>query len=165
MLELDTPKVEEPKPNRLVLSGLALIVIGLVGAVLWIANSKPGYKPALPNAVRAGNAEFDNYRSKVTLELVDKIVHPNLIGMAQYEIQVRITNRGDHTLTGLELAGRMIDLSDQLIKEAVSVPIPRLRKTLSPGETFLASVKIDAPTTITEDQVKDLLFELRGLQF
>ncbi len=165
MLELDKPKTEKPKMNRLIFGTLALIVIALVGGVLWIANSKPEYKPALPNAVRAGNAEFDNYQSKVALELVDKIVHPTLIGMAQYEIQVRVTNRGDRTLTGLELAGRMIDMSDQLIKEGVSLPIPRLRKTLPPGETFLASVKIDAPTTITEDQVKDLLFELRGLQF
>ena len=165
MLELNEPKAAEPKTNRLVLGVLALIVVGLVGGVIWIANSKSEYKPPLPNAVRAGNAEFDNYQSKVALELVDKIVHPNMIGMAQYEIQVRVTNRGERTLTGLELAGRMVDMNDQLLKEGVSVPIPRLRKTLPPGETFLASVKIDAPGKITEDQVKDLLFELRGLQF
>ncbi len=165
MLELNKPKTEEPKTNRLVVGILALIVVGLVGGVIWVARSKPEIKPILTNAVRAGNAEFEGYKSKVALELVDKIVHPNMIGMAQYEIQVRVTNRGDRTLTGLELAGRMIDLSDQLIKEGVSAPVPRLRKTLPPGETLLASVKIDAPAKITEDQVKDLLVELRGLQF
>lgn len=144
---------------------LGLIVVGVIGAVIWLANSKPVNKPALANAVRAGNAEFDNYKSKLNLELVDKIVHPNLVGLAQYEIQVRVTNQGDRTITGLELAGRMMDLSDQLIRENVSVPIPRSRKALAPGETFLASVKIDAPAKVTEDQVKDLLFELRALQF
>ncbi|NOT59406.1 MAG: hypothetical protein HOP19_04185 [Acidobacteria bacterium] len=165
MLELEKPKVEEPKTNRLVVAILGLIVVGLIGAVIWIATSKPDIKPALPNAIRAGNADFDNYHSKVALELVDKIVHPNMLGQAQYEIQVRVTNRGERTITGLELAGRMIDLNDQLLKEGISVPIPRARKNLAPGETFLASVKIDAPAKITEDQVKDLLFELRGLQF
>jgi hypothetical protein len=165
MFEPETPQLEEVKRKNAVMIVLGLIVVGLIGAVIWMARSKPEIKPTLANAVRAGNTEFENYKSKVALELVDKIVHPNMIGMAQYEIQVRVTNRGDRIITGLELAGRMIDLNDQLIKEGVSAPIPRGRKTLPPGDTFLASVKIDAPPKITEDQVKDLLFELRGLQF
>ena len=166
MFETETLKTEEPKRSNLIAGALVLIVIGLIAAVLLISRSKPEAKPTLPNAVRAGSAEFDSYKSKVTLDVVDKIVHPNMLGMAQYEIQVRVTNRGDRALTGLELTGRMIDLNDQLLKESTSVPIPRARSApLPPGESFLASVKIDAPSKVTEDQIKDLLLELRGLQF
>jgi hypothetical protein len=165
MFEPEAPKPEETKRKNFIIGGLALVVVALIAVVILIASSKPEIKPALPNAVRAGNADFDNYKSKVALELVDKIVHPNMLGMAQYEIQVRVTNKGERTLTGLELIGRMIDLNDQLIKEGTSVPIPRARQTLAPNETFLTSVKIDAPAKITEDQIKDLLFELRSLQF
>ena len=166
MFKPEAAKTEKPKRNNLIVGALALIVIGLIGAVLLIARSKPEIKPVLPNAARAGNTEFDNYKSKVTLDVVDKIVHPNMIGMSQYEIQARITNRGDRALTGIEIAGRMIDLDDKLLKESVSAPIPRARVApLQPGESFLASVKIDAPGKITEDQIKDLLIELRGLQF
>jgi hypothetical protein len=166
MFETDAPIQEEPKRNHFVVGALAVIVIGLIGAVLLIARSKPENKPALPNAVRAGNAEFDNYKSKVMLEEVDQIVHPNMLGMAQYEIQVRITNSGDRTITGFELAGKMIDLDDKLIKESTSTPIPRARTApLKPGESFLAAVKIDAPKSVTEDMIKDLVAELRALQF
>jgi hypothetical protein len=166
MFEPETQPIEEPKHNHFVIGALAVICLGLVAAVLLIANSKPEIKPALPNAVRAGQPDFDNYKSKLTLDVVDKIVHPNMMGMAQYEIQVRVTNRGDRALTGFELAGRMIDLDDKLIKESTSAPIPRARTApLQPGESFLAAVKIDAPKSITEDMIKDLLVELRALQF
>jgi hypothetical protein len=116
--------------------------------------------------VRVGAAEFDGYKDKVRLEVIDKIVHPNMIGMAQYEIKARLHNRGDRAITGVEILGKMIALDDRLIAQNISIPIPRVRREpLKAGESVVVSVKIDAPARVAEADVKDLLIELHGLQF
>jgi hypothetical protein len=116
--------------------------------------------------MRAGIAEFDSYQSKIEIEVIDKIVHPNMIGMAQYEIKARLLNKGDRTLTGIELVGKMFDMDEKLITQAISLPIPRGRtEPLKPGESMTVSVKIDAPAKVTEDMIRDLKVELRGLRF
>jgi hypothetical protein len=154
------------KRSRAVLWIGTAVVVLLTALVVMLAKSRPQNTPALENVVRAGAAEFDSYKEKIELEVTDKVVHPNMMGMAQYEVQGRLTNHGDRTLTGVELVGKMFDLDDKLIKQGISLPIPRARtEPLKPGESMRVSVKIDAPAKVTEDMIKDLAVELRGLRF
>ncbi len=166
MFEAKPVDAEENKRGKLIVGALGLLALALVVGVFYIAGSKGEAKPPLPNGVWAGSGEFEHYKSKVEIEVIDKIVHPNMIGMKQFEIKARVTNRGDRVLTGIELIGRMIGLDDKVIKESISVPIPRVRsEPLKPGESIKVSVKIDGPAKVSEGEVKDLLVELRGLQF
>jgi hypothetical protein len=166
MFEAEAQPVEEQKRDKLIVGVLGLVALALVAGLIYLANSKPQQTVVLPNVVRAGTAEFDNYKDKVSLEIIERIVHPNMLGLKQYEVQARVTNRGDRTLTGIEIAGRMVDLSDKVIKESISIPIPRARtEPLKPGESMKVSVKIDGPGNVSEDDIKDLVIELRGLQF
>jgi len=159
-------KTLEQKRSRAILWMGAATVLVFTAILVLLVRSKPQGDPVLDNVVRAGAADFDAYRGKVGIEVIDKIVHPNMIGMAQYEIKARLSNRGERVLTGVELIGKMIGLDDKLIKEAISLPIPRGRtEPLKPGETMNVSVKIDAPAKVTEDMIKDLVVELRGLRF
>jgi len=159
-------KTLEQKRSRAILWMGAATVMVFTAILVLLVRSKPQSDPVLDNVVRAGAADFDTYKGKIGIEVIDKIVHPNMIGMAQYEIKARLSNRGERMLTGVELIGKMIDLDDKLIKEAVSLPIPRGRtEPLKPGETMNVSVKIDAPAKVTEDMIKDLVVELRGLRF
>jgi hypothetical protein len=60
----------------------------------------------------------------------------------------------------------MLDLSDQVVSQNVSQPIPRLRRDpLAPGESMRISVKVDAPQKVSEADVKDVTLELKGLRF
>ena len=159
-------KTMEEKRSRAVLWVGTGVILLLTAIIVMMAKSRPQNAPALDNVVRAGAVDFDSYKEKIEIELTDKIVHPNMIGMAQYEVQARFTNRGDRTLTGIELVGKMIDLDDKLLKEGISLPIPRARtEPLKPGESMKVSVKIDAPAKVTEGMIKDLAVELRGLRF
>jgi hypothetical protein len=116
--------------------------------------------------VRAGAAEFDSYKGKVELEVIEKVTHPNMIGMFQLEVRATLHNRGDRPLTAVEILGKMLDMDDKVIAQNVSIPIPRVRKEpLKPGESMKISVKVDAPAKITEGEVKDIVVELRGLRF
>jgi hypothetical protein len=152
----------------------AILMIGLVGAIvltilaLLVRESlrAPNAPAGLENASRAGTPDFESYREMVTFDDKEIIVHPNLIGMAQYEVRAKMTNRGDRKISGIELGGKMYDLRDQVIAQSVSMPIPRLRKEpLPPGESMRVSVKVDAPSKVTEADVKDVKLELLGLRF
>jgi hypothetical protein len=164
--ETSSEKTLEQKRSRAILWVGAAAAILLTALMIFVARSRPQNAPALENVVRAGSADFDAYKGKVEIEVIDKIVHPNMIGMAQYEIKGRLSNKGDRPLTGIELIGKMIALDDKLIKDSVSLPIPRFRsEPLGPGQSMNVSVKIDAPAKVTEDMIKDLVVELRGLKF
>lgn len=166
MFEEKSEKTTERARSRAILWAGAALALALTALVVLLARSRPQNQPVIENLQRAGAAEFDRYREKVEIELIAKIVHPNMIGMAQYEIKARLHNRGDRTLTGVELVGKMFDMQDKMITESVSLPIPRARtEPLKPGESMPVSVKIDGPPKITEAEIKDLAIELRGLRF
>lgn len=166
MSEIHDKTIVEKQARRsiILIAVIALIVVAVL--VLIVTRSRPQYQQMLQNVSRAGSAEFDGYRDKVGLEIIEKIEHPNMVGMSQYEIQARLTNNGDRTITGIELAGKIQGLDDQIIKESISLPIPRLRsEPLKPGESMKVAVKIDRPGNVSDADVKDLLIELRGLSF
>ena len=164
--ENESEKTIEQKRSHVILWMGAATALVLTAILLLLVKSKPQNTPVIENIARTGAVDFDAYKPKVEIEVVDKIVHPNMIGMAQYEIKARLHNRGERTLTGVELIGKMFGLDDSLIKAAISLPIPRARtEPLKPGESMLVSVKIDAPPKVTEDMIKDLTVELQGLRF
>jgi len=154
------------KRAKLIITGIALFVVLLLSILVRIAFTSRPTTNGLPDAMRAGSAEFDAYIPKLALDEKEIIVHPNLIGMAQYEVRMKLTNRGDRTVSGLEMLGRII-LRDnnKIAAQNISVPIPRLKKSLAPGENMRVSVKIDAPGNVSEGEIKDVSAELKGLRF
>jgi len=166
MSETDEKTIIEKQARRSIILITAIALIVVTALYLIVTQSKPQYQQTLQNVSRAGSAEFDGYRDKVGLEIIEKIEHPNLVGMSQYEIQARLTNNGDRTITGIELVGKIQGLDDQIIRESISLPIPRLRsEPLRPGESMKVAVKIDRPGNVSDADVKDLLIELHGLSF
>jgi hypothetical protein len=150
----------------LVVGAIAAFMLAILIIALVITKST-GDREA-ENMARAGSPEFDAYKDKVTVEVdpEGKMVYPNMIGMWQLEARATLTNRGDRELTGVEVIGKMLDLEDKVIAQAVRLPIPRVRKDpLKPGQSINIVLKVDAPQKITEADVKDITIELRGLRF
>ncbi|MBO0722184.1 MAG: hypothetical protein J2P41_15270 [Blastocatellia bacterium] len=165
--EPDFERKEEKDPIRpfLWIGGAAIV---LIVAFLWMLLSINNNDPAksLENIAHAGSADFDAYKNKLEFEYIDKMVYPTMMGLWQLEVKARMHNRGDRPLTGVEVVGKMIDLNDKVIAQATSVPIPRIRtEPLKPGESFVITLKVDAPSKIKEDDVKDIVLEVRGLRF
>jgi hypothetical protein len=158
---------EDKNPIRpfLWIAGIAVV---LIVVLLWlVASVNPVNRPNyLANVARSGTAEFDGYKDKLQLEVIDKIVYPNMIGLWQLEVKARVHNRGDRPVTGVEVLGKMLDLSDKVIAQVTTVPIPNVREApLQPGESLAFSLKVDAPGKVTEADVKDIVIELNGLRF
>jgi hypothetical protein len=159
--------VGQERPRGLLVVG-AIAVLMLAILIIALAVTKSGGDREVENMVRAGSPEFDAYKAKVTLEVDPdgKMVYPNMIGMWQLEARATLTNRGDRELTVVEVIGKMLDLEDKVIAQAVQLPIPRIQKgPLKPGESMNIRVKVDAPRKITEADVKDITIELQGLRF
>jgi hypothetical protein len=161
------PVNEEKNPIRpfIWIGGVAVVVImGLIW--LLVSVNLDNRSNSLANVSRSGTAEFEGYKDKLELEVIDKIVYPNMIGLWQLEVKARMHNRGDRPVTGVEVLGKMLDLNDKVIAQATSIPVPRIRREpLKPGESLAFSVKVDAPGKVTEAEVKDIVIELRGLRF
>lgn len=166
MLENDRNESDLRERRRLLI-GLTAIATVIVSLLILLFVGLEERKPTgVEGILGAGNAEFDAYREKVQVEMLETIVHPNLIGMAQHEVRGQITNNGDRRLTAIEIHGRMIGLDEGTVAEASGYPIPRSRETaLTPGESFSFSIKIDRPGNVKEESVKDHSLELRGLRF
>ncbi|MFN0087765.1 MAG: hypothetical protein ACKVX9_20405 [Blastocatellia bacterium] len=166
MFENENDKVIERERSRALLWVGAAGAVALAVLILVLVKARPEDRPVIEDVLRAGTPEFDGYKDRIEMEIIDKVVHPNMLGMAQYEVRARIHNRGDRTLTAIELTGQMVGLDDKTIKQIVSIPIPRGRpEPLPPGDSIAVSVKIEAPGKVTEDMIKDLVIELRGLKF
>jgi len=162
--EYDNGAEQDRSRALLVVGAIATLV--LAALITMLALTKPASVREDENMVRAGSPEFEAYKDKVELEVIEKVVHPNMIGMWQLEVRAKLHNRGDRPLTAVEVHGKMVDLDDKVLAQADSRPIPRIRKEpLKPGESMNISVKVDAPGKVTEDEVKDILIELRGLRF
>jgi hypothetical protein len=159
--------VEQGRSRGLMVVG-AIAALMLAILVIALAMTKSSGDREVENMARAGSPEFDAYKDKVTLEVDPdgKMVYPNFIGMWQLQARAKLTNRGDRELTGVEVVGKMIDLEDKVIAQAVGLPIPRVHtEPLKPGQSIDIKIKVDAPRKITEADVKDITVELRGLRF
>jgi hypothetical protein len=167
MFEPDIEQPSERNPIRpfIWIGGVAVL---LIVALIWaLTHLNPENRPnRIDNVARAGSADYDTYKDKLEFEVIDRMVYPTMMGLWQLEWRGRMHNRGDRPLTGVEVVGKMLDLNDKVLAQATSVPIPRTRKEpLKPGESLEFSVKVDAPGKVTEDDVKDIVIELRGLRF
>ncbi len=166
MFEHEIEKDTEQPRSRAILWVGAVAALLITVLVIMVVRTRTQHKAELDSFIRSGSAEFEAYKNKVELEVTDKIVHPNMVGMFQLEVRARMHNRGDRALAAVEVLGKMLDLSDKIIATNISKPIPRIRtEPLKPGESFLFSVKVDAPGKVSENDVKDITIELQGLRF
>ncbi len=166
MFENKAQKELEKTRSRAIFWIGGIAALALIALVALLARSRPESQVEVTGLLRAGTTEFESYKDKVEIQMIETVVHPNMVGMAQHEVRGRVQNNGDHVLTAIEIYGKMIDLEDKVVAEGTSYPIPRARQDpLKPGESLKFSVKIDRPSNVTEEAVKDHAIELRGIRF
>ncbi len=180
MFESETEQMTEQRRSRMlmVLGGIGALALAVV-ILLFAKGIRPaptlttneqlpgGPQTRLDNALRAGTPEFDAYKSKITLEDHDKLGSSNPLGMTQLILNARLTNRGDRTLTGIELSLRAMSYAEpgKTVALNYSLPIPRKRSQLPPGEAMPVTMKVDLPSKISEGEISDIVPEITGLRF
>jgi hypothetical protein len=180
MFESETEQMTEQRRSRMlmILGGIGALALAIVIVFLsrgTRSTTPPPPSTALPggaqqrldNALRVGTPEFDAYKAKVTLEPIDKIAASNVLGMTQLALDARLTNQGDRTLSGVEIALRAFSYEEEgkVLAMNYGLPIPNKRSELKPGESMRITVKVDLPSSISEAQVSDIVPEITGLRF
>jgi hypothetical protein len=181
MFDSETPQMIEERRSRtyLILGGIGALALAITIVVLASKFRQPPSVPAasalpggqqfrLADAQRKGNPEFNQYQAKLTIEDIEKHAAQNVVGMTQMILLGKLTNKGDRALSGLELEVKAMSYAEpgKVLAINTSAPIPRLRKEpLKPGESMRITMKLDLPSTITEDDVSDIVPEVSALIF
>ena len=170
MFELDATRAGiKDRWKSLLLIGSALAILTAASLyVLGARGAKPALTPDTPpgrleGALREGAAEFEVYRKWVTIEDQTAVESENLLGQVTVVVRGTLHNRGNRTLTGVELRAVVSDQDNQIVAERNAVPVPKLRSSLEPGASMIVHVNID-PVPRASVRTNGVIL-LHGLQF
>ena len=127
-----------------------IVGVFLIAIVILIAMQRPSMDDqkaaVLADALREDSPHFQEITKDIILSTdADKTVQsPNsLNGSITMWITGNIRNKGDRTLSGLEVNAAVIDQFNQVLKEKKVLVIPTQRELLGPGETIPITLSID----------------------
>lgn len=180
MFGSDTEQELERRRSRmlLILGGLGALVLAIAivmlsgSAKLSSSGQSPtptptpgGMQARLEGALREGNPDFNGYKPQVTLEDIETYAAPNALGMTRFTVNVKVTNRGSRSISGLELTALALALDGKaVLAKNTNIPIPNMRKNpLKPGEGIRVSMIVDTPASITEGDISNFVPSVTGL--
>ncbi len=130
-----------------------LVGIVLIALVVLIAMQRPSMADqkaaVLADALREDSPEFQEITKDIIIGTdADKTVQfPNsLNGLITMSITGNIRNKGNRTLSGLEVNAAVIDSFNQVLKEKRVLVIPTQLELLGPNETIPITLSIDGFT-------------------
>lgn len=124
---------------------IALVaVIGISGWVYLLPTPEETKAAILENAYREGSPEFEAYTKEIIVTTDTGRLYESYTGLGDIVMQVaaKIRNKGNKTITGLEVSAGMINTKNELIKEKKVLVIPQNYPSLKPGEVIDVSVNI-----------------------
>ncbi|HYN86680.1 MAG TPA: zinc ribbon domain-containing protein [Pyrinomonadaceae bacterium] len=158
----------------LVVGSASVVMLALIAVVLatgpgrrWLSSlSGPPQAEALPNALRAGNPEFEQYREKVFLDFdadEDASQSPRPIGDVILTMRPTIRNFTGRTISGLEVRAAGYDLEGQVVRERTFVLIPKRQSALEPNKTMTPDLVMEG---VRPDNIPaSLKMEVTGVTF
>lgn len=151
----------------IVVAIIAALVIAVLFYFLMRATGGGTVTPTLQGAIRAGSAEFDQYRERIVLDepVADEGKRP--LGDIVMTLKTTVRNFTGKTLSGLEIRGAVVDHQNQPVKQRTVVIIPSLApdtpKELPPNKTIYAQVVLDGMTD--KDDRANIKMEITGFKF
>jgi hypothetical protein len=159
MFEQPVGKVEKDRSRLIMaLSGAAVVV---VIALIILVGSRGSSEPAPVEMAHSGSPEFDSYSSFVQITNVAKSTAERLHNKVGI-IRCRVMNTGEKTLVGLQLRGIAVGFDNQVLKETVITPIPRVKDSLGPNQFI--PIELFFEPLPSPDQVMEMTIELYGLK-
>ena len=115
-----------------------LAIGGLIAAVSFMPTPAEEKEDKLEGAYLPGSAEFDSYTKEIVITTDTSRLQESRTGLGDIVMRIggRIRNKGDKTVTLMEISVGMIDTKNKLIKDKKYLIIPNKYKELGPGETI-----------------------------
>lgn len=141
---------EKPEKAKLNVGLIIGVVVGLAligGAIALISLRPPAEDQRaklLEGAFREGSPEFAAITKDIIISTDDKTVEsPTGLGTISMFIVGRIRNKGDKTITLMELNVGVIDTKNEVLKEKRVLPIPEQHADLGPGDSIPVTLALE----------------------
>jgi hypothetical protein len=160
--------ISEPNSSRTIIIVVAIAAALLIGGLFYLLMRKSvtgdATTPRLASALRAGNPEFEKYKSQIVLDDPEADESKRALGDWVMTLRTTVRNLTGRTITGLEIRAAVVDHQNQPVKERTVVVIPGRQQTeLEPNKTAFASVVLDRMTD--EDDRANIKMEVAGVTF
>lgn len=162
--------IREPElrwPLILVAAVITTLLVLMTAGVMRLALAQPTVKPTaefrLEGALRPEMPEFDQLREKVVVEQLAATEAPRPLGDLAVEINATVRNNTEHTLSGLEMRGAVLDTQRSALRERTMTVVPARQTALEPGEAM--GVRILLEGIDPEAERAGVLLEVSGVRF
>jgi hypothetical protein len=116
----------------------ALLIGGIAVGISYLPSAEQKKEVILEGALREGNPEFDAYTKEIIITTDTNRLQESRTGLGDIVMRIggRIRNKGDKTVTGLEISVGMVDTKNEIIREKKYLIIPNKYKELGAHETI-----------------------------
>jgi hypothetical protein len=164
-------KIAEPDSTRrtiFIIAGIVALAIA-AGIIYLVTRPEPpasavgSNEPQLEGAIRAGSAEFEQYRERIVLDPPEADESSRVIGDIVMVLFTTVRNFTGRTIVGLEVRGSVVDLEGKPVKERTVLIVPNQQPELEPNKTMEARIKIEGFSQ--EDLRANIKMEVIGVKF
>ena len=159
MFEQPAGNVEKDRSRIIVILSSAAVAV-VVGLIILV-GSRSVMQPTQLEMARAGSEEFDSYLGYVQLTNINKTTAERLNNKVGI-IRCRVQNTGDRTLVSLQLRGVALGFNNEVLKETVITPMPRVRDSLGPGQSM--AIELFLEPIPDPSMVMEMTIEVYGLK-
>lgn len=142
------------------------VVAGLI-SVFWLLTPGEGeHKNILAGAFLEGTPEFENYTKEVIISTNTERLMQSMTGLGTITMHMSssIYNKGDKTMSALQVLASVVDSEGKVIKEKNFVMIPNSeRETLGPGQSISVTVNIGGFST--KDDRANVRWKVTAIKF
>jgi len=145
-----------------------IIIVALVAAIiiatffyfLMRASSSVRVEPTLAGALRAGSPEFDQLKSKISVDDPEATEAKRALGDIVMSLHTNVRNFTGRTLTGLEVKGMVVDHQGQPVNQKTVVVIPTTQPELENNRTVAVRIMLEGMTD--QDDRANIKVEVTG---
>jgi hypothetical protein len=160
--------MEAPSESRrtliIIVAIVAAVTIALLFYLLMRASGGTGNaEPALQGAIRQGSPEFEQYRSRIVLDLPEAEEAKRALGDTVMSLHTTVRNFTGRTLNGLEVRAAVVDHQGKVVKERTVTVLPNRQPELEPNKTMTVQVMLEGMSD-TDDRA-NIKMEVTGFRF
>lgn len=159
-------RIETSESNRtliIVVAVAAAVVIALLFYLLMRAGGGRTADLGLQGAIRAGSAQFEEYKSKIVLDDPEATEAKRAIGDIVMSLQTTVRNLTGKTINGLEIRAAVVDYEGKPVKERTVVVIPGRQPELAPNKRMQVPVMLEGMKD--SDARANIKMEVTGFKF
>lgn len=136
---LRTEDGEKKGFNKVLLAALligTLLVAGAVYLLSFTRSADEQTQEILADSFLEGTPEFEQYTKDIVIQTdMDNIMQAKTaLGTIMMTIHANIRNKGQRTVTGLEVKVGVVDMLGKVLREKKVIVVPKQQQTLAPGQ-------------------------------